>query len=176
MPSETTDTLELPTTPEHPAERYVLRRGHCVVEVSLRLLGVRLIRARLRARGGDLVVTGSPPAASIQVDLLARPVRVAPPVALLLRRIPRRRRLSFAAVDVDLPTGTDRAPLDGEITTLGSVVPTWRLPLTARIVPSDDATMLLAAQGPIRPLGTKRGGFAFIGRSLWLDAAAEFAR
>lgn len=178
MPSETTETLELPATPGDPTDRYALRRDRGAVEVSLRLVGVRLIRARLRARDGELVVTGGVPSAgSIRVDLLARPIRIAPaPLAVLLRGVRRRRRLTFTAVDVDLPTGAQRSYLDGEITVHGSSGQPWSLPLTIRVVPSEDATVLLAAQGPIRPQGTVTGRLAALGRLLWLDAAVEFSR
>lgn len=174
MPSETTDTLELPPAPERPADRYALRRDRCVVEISLRPFGIRLLRARLRARAGDLVVSGGEPlVASIQLDLLARPIRVAPMAALLLRGVPRRRRLTFTAVDVDLPTGSHPTPIDGAVTVHGSAGRPWSLPLAVRTVPADEATILLAARGPIRPPETVRGWF---GRCLWLDAAVEFAR
>ncbi|HEY4021022.1 MAG TPA: hypothetical protein VGM75_20200 [Pseudonocardiaceae bacterium] len=178
MPPETTaDTLELPPAPERPADRYTVRRDRCVVEVSLRPLGIRLLRARLRARAGDLVVSGGEPAvASIQLDLLARPIRLAPLAAMVLRGVPRRRRLTFTAVDVDLPTGSHWTTIDGAVTVPESAGRPWSLPLTVRAVPGDEATILLAARGPIRPPETVRGWFAGVARWLWLDAAVEFAR
>lgn len=180
MPSETTETLELPAVPERPSDRYTLRSDHAVAEVSLRLLGVRLVRVRLRARGGDLVLAGGAtdrePVATIEIELLARPVRSGPVAAFLLRDVPRRRRFTFTAVDVDLPTGPRPAPLDGEVIVRGSAGESWSLPLTARIVPSDEDTILLAAHGPIRPSKAVRSGLGAVGRWLWLDAAVEFAR
>jgi hypothetical protein len=165
----------LPAEPEHPADDYTLRPDRCVVEVSLRLLGVRLVRARLRVRSGELMVAGSPPAASLKAELLARPERIAPPV-FARRGVPSRRRLSFAATDVGLPTGSHRANADGEVAVHGSVDTPWSLPLTVRVVPSDDTSILLAVHGRIRPPGTAKGWFASVGRFLWLDAAAEFVR
>lgn len=187
MPSETTETLELPAAAADPAQRYSLRREHCVVEVSLRLLGIRLVRARLRARSGDLVVTGdvpgqesdprrSPSSASIDVDLYARPIRITPPFTLLFRDVPRRRRLTFTAADIDLPLGAQRAHLDGEVIVTGWESEPWSLPLSIRVLPADDATVLLAVQGPISPQGTVRRPLALVSRLLWLDAAAEFSR
>lgn len=191
MPSETTETLELAAAESDPAQRYSLRRDRCVVEVSLRLLGLPLVRARLRARGGDLVVTGdapepgpgldrSPSAASAQVDLYARPVRITPPLALLFRDVPRRRRLTFTAADIDLPMGAQQAHLDGEVIVTGWESELWSLPLSIRVLPTEDATILLTAQGPVRPRRTIKSPLARLVRlpwlDLWLDAAAEFSR
>lgn len=159
----------VPTLPDTQVTGYPLRPDRCVVEVCLRLLGVRLGRVRLRARDGDLLVTGSPPVASIRVELLARPERVGPLTGMLLRHVPRRGRLTFAAVDADLPTGTRTVPLDGDVDVDGGAP--WTLPLTVRTVPTEDTAVVLAARGPVRPPGTVRRW-----RGLWVDAAVEFAR
>jgi hypothetical protein len=174
VPAETTDTKQLPAVPDAQVTSYALRRDRSVVEVCLRPLGVRIGRVRLPARNGDLLVTGTPPVASIRVELPARPDRAGPLIGILLRRVPRRGRLTFAATDVDLPTGSHTAPVDGDLDGAGSAP--WSLPLTARTVAWDDTAIVLTAHGPARPPASARGWPARAGRWLWVEAAVEFTR
>lgn len=176
MPRETTDTNVLPAIPDAQVTSYGLRRERCVIEVCLRPLGVRLGRVRLRTKNGDVLVTGSPPVASIRVELLARPERVGPMVGMLLRRVPRRSRLTFAAVDIDLPAGSRTVPMDGELDVDGAGGPPWSLSLTVRTVVNDDTTIVLVAHGPLSPPRTAKGWQAGAGRWLWVEAAVEFTR
>jgi hypothetical protein len=124
----TTDTKVL-AVPDA-ATRYSLNLDRCVIEVSLRPLGVRLARARLRARGGELVVTGRPPVASITMDVMAKPSWVFRSKA---------RRLSFAAADVDMI-----ASVAVELEIAGT---TTSLPLVARFVHVDEQAVVVAARG-----------------------------
>jgi hypothetical protein len=155
MPADT-KILPVPDAATGESIRYPLNLERCVIEVSLRPLGVRLARARLRARGGELVMTGRPPVASITMDVVAKPERVGVPwVAGLFR--PAARRLSFAAADVDMIASV---AVDGELEIAGV---TTSLPLVARFVHVDEHAVVVAARG--------RGG-----RWLWIEAAVEFAR
>jgi len=150
-------------TTDEPA-RYSLNLDRCVIEVSVRPLGLRLARARFRARDGDLVITGQPPVASIRIDIQARPDRVGIPLAARFWATARRQRFSCTAADIDVITTRQPIAINGEVDVNGP----WLLPLTVRFVHVDEHAVVLAARGPVRSGRT--------GRWLWVEAAVEFTR
>lgn len=159
MPTDSTDTKVLPVVPDIEEIGFPLRQS--VIEVSLRPLGVRVGRVRLPVRAGELAVTGQPPAATIRVELLARPGRSGSPAGRLLRG----GTLTCVAADLILGSGVVEGAVD-----IGGV--TWSLPLTARVVAFEDSAIVLVVRGPIRPHRTVKGWR----RWLWAEAALEFTR
>jgi hypothetical protein len=172
---------------------YQLNLDRCVVEVSLRLAGFTVARARLRAVGGVLTTADVPLVAEIEVRVAARPIRVNLPLLgrYLNRSVPRRLKLRFSAAGIDAagqPPWVARQPaaLASELvaesqTDVGSdsgpdaddTGGGWSLPLTARFVRFDQRTAALAVRGPARPpLSTH----SFLRSRMWVEAAAEFNR
>lgn len=156
---------------------YSLQPDRCVIEVSLRLLGLRLVRARLRPRAGTVTLSADRRSAAITAEAMARPERIGPPVlgALLVRAVSRAMRLTFTAADVDLTT---RAGVGWPVPIAASVRgyvarAAWSLPLVARVLELDEERLLLAVRGPVRRPGAR----SLPPRSwTWVEAAAEFAR
>jgi hypothetical protein len=125
------DTAVLPVRPVDglpPVGDYRLRLDRCVAEVSVRLLGRPLVRARVRASGGTLVV-GEP--TTLTIDLRAGARRL---------RVPDRIDVTFAG------PGT----FDGLVRVRGEEHP---LVLKVRSVHADEDTAVLAASGAL-PGGT----------------------
>ena len=150
MLPDTTDTKVLPVQ-----TTYSLNLDRCVIEISLRPLGLPLARARLRARDGQLDVTGQPPVASIRLEVLATPVRVSVP---LFRSPSHRRPLVFTAADLEMIVTPQSIAVHGEPEADGPS----SLSLTARFVHVDEHAVVLAVRGPVR--------------RLWVEAAMEFTR
>lgn len=143
------DTKVLPV-PGQEQTTYSLNPDRCAIEISLRPLGLPLARARLRAREGALEVTGSPPIASIRLEVQATPDRVSMPLgAALFRSTFHRGQLVFTAADVEMTVTPQPIAVKG-------------ISLTARFVHVDEHAVVLAARGPVR--------------WLWVEAAMEFTR
>jgi hypothetical protein len=141
MPPDTADTRVLPVNGQEQTT-YSLDLDRCAIEISLRPLGLPLARARLRAREGELDVTGQPPAASIRLEVLATPVRVGMPLGAALFRSPSRRRLVFSAADIEAIVTPQAIAMNGELDDDGPSL----LSLTARFVHVDEHAVVLAAQ------------------------------
>ncbi|HEX9337908.1 MAG TPA: hypothetical protein VF892_18570 [Pseudonocardiaceae bacterium] len=164
MPPDATDTKVLPV-PGQEQTTYSLNLDRCAIEMSLRPLGLPIARARLRARAGELAVTGRPPVASIRLEVRAAPDRVSMPLGVaLFRSRSDRRRLVFTATDVEMIVTRQPIAMKGELDDADEPSP---LPLTVRFVHVDEHAVVLAARGPLRPMP---------GRWLWVEAAMEFTR
>ena len=121
------DTAVLPVRPVDglpPVGDYRLRLDRCVAEASVQLLGRPLVRTRVRASGGTLVV-GEP--ATLTVDFRARGRRL---------RVPDR-------IDV---TFTGPGMVEGLVRVRGEEHP---LVLKVRSVHADEDTAVLAMSGAL---------------------------
>jgi hypothetical protein len=160
---------------------YQLNADTCAIEVSLRLFGFTVARARLRALDGWLTTADIPLAAAIEVDVAARIVRASPSflAGRLNRAVPRRLTLRFTASDIDVagrPPRAARQPvaLAAELSAeTDTDEPGWALPLTARFIRFDDLDVVLAVRGPARP---SHRPTSFLFSRMWVEAAAEFTR
>jgi hypothetical protein len=166
---------------------YRLNLDSCAIEVSVRLFGFTIARARLRALDGRFTTAEIPLVAAIEVDVAPRLVRVNMPFLgdRLNRSVPRRLKLRFTAAGIDAAGAPPWAarqpvPLAGELSTepvdpAGEPdgTPVGSLPLTARFIRFDNREVVLSVRGPARPTHPST---SFLHSRMWVEAAAEFTR
>ncbi len=192
LPSDQTPTAQLPPLGVHP-----LNTQRCVVEVSLRLLGITPLRVRLPVTTGELVVTDAAgyPFGALRLELSCTPTRSSIPLTdrLLRRAIPGGYRLMITLPSIELFGEPALAHADGTVHAKPLVLPAepepdaptvrWPLCFLVRSIrpgdPSESDVVLLAMRGRLRqPRKSSKASpvLSFLRPWIRVETAAEFTR
>ncbi|MFJ9778779.1 YceI family protein [Amycolatopsis sp. NPDC101161] len=171
------DTEVLPAVGESPpgAVAHTLRRDRCVVEPSIRLARLPVLRGRLTATGGHFDVDGR------QFVLVLDATSLRPSVKLLRRALTRALRagdhpdITFTSEDIEIDPAID---ITGKLDVAGA---TRELHLRGDLRHVDDDRIVLWAKGTLpaprrKPRGLGPVARLLAARRIHLEIAAEFVR
>lgn len=194
LPPDPAGTRQLPLLGVHS-----LKPQQCAVEVSLRMLGITLLRVRLLAAAGELAVTDAAgcPVGAVRLELSATPTRASIPLAVrLLRRvIPGSHRLVITLPGIELFGGPALMHADGTVHAKPLAQPAesapeetrpavrWPLCVVVRSIqpgkPSESDAILLAMRGRLRQSrkpSTVSPVLSLLRPWIRAEIAAEFSR
>ena len=157
----------------------------CVFEVSLRFLGIIMVRARFPVATGELAVSDAAgtPVGALRLELLAIPTRASLPLAnrLLRMAIPGGCRLVITLPTIELSVASAAMHADGAVSATSPASSVgWPLCCVVRsIQPSESDVILLAVRGRLRsPREQQKTAplLSFLRPWIRVETAAEFTR